>query len=224
MEVKVNRQSKIANQRYPEIRYLTDLIPVLFDRGWAKTARNIPLYYIYRGLKTKNGIRYDVTVMPPKMLGEEFVKTKGHYHFGSYGELYKILAGESIFLIQKKEAKDVYFVRAKRGEYILIPPHYGHTIINPSLKTESSSTLKIANWVSKDCQSDYKSIERKRGFCYYYTKSGWVKNKFYKQIPKLKIKRSLKSFTELPFMGARWKKRAKPSSPPKSLKFLYGSR
>jgi glucose-6-phosphate isomerase len=205
MEVKVNRQSKIANQRKPEIRYLTDLIPVLFDRGWAKTARNIPLYYIYRGLKTKNGIRYDVTVIPPKMLGEEFVKTKGHYHFGSYGELYKILAGESIFLIQKKEAKDVYFVRAKRGEYILIPPHYGHTIINPSSKTESSSTLKIANWVSKDCRSDYKSIERKRGFCYYYTKSGWVKNKFYKQIPKLKIKRFLKLS-------------------PKSLKFLYGSR
>jgi len=201
MEVKVNRQSKIANQRYPEIRYLDDVIPVLFDRGWAKTARNIPLYYIYRGLKTKNGIRYDVTVIPPKMLGEEFVKTKGHYHFGSYGELYKILAGESIFLIQKKEAKDVYFVRAKRGEYILIPPHYGHTIINPS----SKHPLKIANWVSKDCQSDYKSIERKRGFCYYYTKSGWVKNKFYKQIPKLKIKRPFKLF-------------------PKSLKFLYGSR
>lgn len=200
MQVKVNRQSKITNQRYPEIRYLSDLIPVLFDREWAKTARNIPLYYIYRGLKTKNGIRYDVTLMPPKMLGEEFVKTKGHYHFGSYGELYKILAGESIFLIQKKEAKDVYFVRAKRGEYVLIPPHYGHTIINPSPK----HPLKTANWVSKDCQSDYKSIERKRGFCYYYTKSGWVKNKFYKQIPKLKIKRSLKLS-------------------PKSLKFLYGN-
>ena len=219
MEVKVNRQSKIANRTNPEIRYLSDLIPVLFDREWAKTARNIPLYYIYRGLKTKNDIRYDVTVIPPEMLGEEFVKTKGHYHLGSYGELYKILAGEGIFLIQKKKAKDVYFVRAKRGEYVLIPPHYGHTIINPSPK----HPLKIANWVSKNCQPDYKSIERKRGFCYYYTKPGWVKNKSYQQIPKLKIKRSLKLFTELPFMEARGKKRMKSFLPPKSLKFLYGN-
>jgi len=217
----------------PAVRYLHDMKKVLYDKEWAKNAPNFELYYIYRGLKTKNGIRYDITLIPARMLGEEFVKTKGHYHFGSYGELYKILAGGSIFLIQKKGVKDVYFVKAKRGEYILIPPQYGHTIINPSLKT-----LKIANWVSKDCQSDYKSIERKRGFCYYYTKSDWVKNKFYKQIPKLKFKRSLKSFTELPFMEARGKKRTKKSfssfissstrrtksfSPPKSLKFLYGN-
>jgi glucose-6-phosphate isomerase len=202
----------------PEIRYLNDIKTVLYDKEWAKNAPNFELYYIYRGLKEKNGIRYDITVIPPKMLGKEFVKTKGHYHFGSYGELYKILAGESIFLIQKKGVKDVYFVKAKKGEYILISPQYGHTIINPSSKTESpppekgtkvkkrtksSSPLKIANWASKDCQSDYKSIERKRGFCYYYTKSGWVKNKAYKKIPKLRLKRPLKKF-------------------PKNLNFLYG--
>ena len=206
----------------PEVRYLHDMKKVLYDKEWAKNAPNFELYYIYRGLKTKNGIRYDITLIPARMLGEEFVKTKGHYHLGSYGELYKILAGESIFLIQKKGVKDVYFVKAKKGEYVLIPPQYGHTIINPSSKTESpspekgtkvkksakksfssfvssltrwtksSSPLKIANWVSKDCQSDYKSIERKRGFCYYYTKSGWVKNKFYKQIPKLHFEKPLK--------------------------------
>ena len=203
----------------PEVRYLHDIKKVLYDKEWAKNAPNFELYYIYRGLKTKNSIRYDITLIPARMLGEEFVKTKGHYHLGSYGELYKILASESIFLIQKKGVKDVYFVKAKKGEYILIPPQYGHTIINPSSKTEfpspekgtkvkkrtkSSSPLKIANWVSKDCQSDYKSIERKRGFCYYYTLTGWIKNKNYKRIPKLKQKRPFKSF-------------------PKNLNFLYGN-
>lgn len=184
----------------PEVRYLHDMKKVLYDKKWAKNAPNFELYYIYRGLKTKNGIRYDITLIPARMLGEEFVKTKGHYHFGSYGELYKVISGEGIFLIQKKKVKDVYFVKAKKGEYILIPPQYGHTIINPSPKT-----LKIANWVSKDCQSDYKSIERKRGFCYYYTLTGWIKNKNYKRIPKLKQKRPFKSF-------------------PKNLNFLYGNR
>ena len=215
MEVK----NFIMKLKKPEIRFLYDLKSVVYDKKWLKSAQNAPLYYIYRGVKEKNNIRYDITIIPPRLLGKEFVKTKGHYHSGSYGELYKVISGEGIFLVQKKNIKDIYFVRAKRGEYILIPPYYGHTILNPSPKTEfpslekgtkvkkrtksSSTTLKIANWVSKDMQSDYKSIERKRGFCYYYTVSGWLKNKVYKKIPKLRFKRPLKEM-------------------PKNLDFLYG--
>lgn len=182
----------------PEIRYLKELKKVLYDKNWAKKAPNFKLYYIWRGIKEKNDLRYDITIIPPKMLGKEFVKTKGHYHIGNYGELYKVLAGKGIFLIQKKNQKEVYFVKAKKGEYVLIPPNFGHTTINPS-----SKILKIGNWISKNCQSDYKSIEKKKGFCYYYTVSGWIKNKNYKKVPKLKEKKPLKSF-------------------PKNLNFLYG--
>jgi glucose-6-phosphate isomerase len=182
----------------PQTRYLEELKEVVYDKEWFKRKKNFPLYYIFRGVKEKGELRYDITIIPSRMLGKEFVKTKGHYHLGNFGELYKVLSGEGIFLIQKKDLSDVYFVRAKRGDYIKIPPNYGHTIINPSKKT-----LKIANWVSKYCQSDYKSIEKMGGFCYYYTIDGWIKNKNYQRIPKLKQKKPL-------------------SKMPESLKFLYG--
>jgi glucose-6-phosphate isomerase len=143
----------------PQIRYLEELEKVVYDKEWFKKAKNFPLYYIFRGVKEKNEIRYDITVIPPNLLGKEFVKTKGHYHIGNFGELYKVLAGEGIFLMQKKDLSDVYFVRAKRGDFVKIPPNYGHTIINPSGKT-----LKIANWVSKYCQSITKVLKKWEDF------------------------------------------------------------
>jgi glucose-6-phosphate isomerase len=181
----------------PQIRYLKELEKVVYDKEWFKKAKNSPLYYIFRGLKEKNNLRYDITIIPPQMLGKEFVKTKGHYHLGNFGELYKVLAGEGIFLMQKRDLSDAYFVKAKRGDFVKIPPNYGHTIINPSKKI-----LKIANWVSKECQSDYKTIEKMKGFCYYYTIDGWIKNENYKKIPKLKQRKPSKEM-------------------PKNLKFLY---
>lgn len=185
----------------PEIRYLEELKKVLYDKEWAKKAKNFPLYYMYRGLKEKGGLRYDITVIPPVKLGKEYVKTKGHFHKGNFGELYKVISGTGIFLLQKGKDKveDVYFVKGKRGDFILIPPNYGHVTINPSNKV-----LKMANWVSKDCVSDYKSVEKKGGMCYYYTLEGWIKNKNYKRVPKLRQKRPLKKA-------------------PHNLSFLYGN-
>lgn len=175
----------------PQIRFLNEIKTVLYDKKWLKTASNFEVYYIYRKVKEKNGLRYDITVIPPKMLGKEFVKTKGHYNIGNYGELYKVLAGEGFFLMQKEEngkILDVYYVKAKKGDYVSIPPLYGHSTINPC-----SKILKVANWISKKCGWDYKSIEKKKGMCYYYLKSGWLKNKNYKKAPKIRPEKPLKS-------------------------------
>ncbi len=174
----------------PDIRYLNDMKRVLYDQKWVKTAPNLELYYMYRGLKKKNGARYDITVIPSKMLGKEFIKTKGHYHIGPYGEIYIVLKGEAIYLMQKEKngkIKNVYQIKAKKGDYIIIPPDYAHVTINPSQKE-----LKMANWISKKCKSDYKPIEKKGGACYFYTKSGWIKNKNYKRVPKLESKKPKK--------------------------------
>ena len=175
----------------PEIRYLSDLKKVLYDQKLLKKTKDFPVYYIWRKIKEKNGLRYDITVIPPRLLAKEFVKTKGHYHIGKYKELYGVLKGEAIFLLQKEEKggiEDVYYVKAKRGDWVLIPGGYGHVTINPILKI-----LKMANWISKECRSDYKPIEKKRGACYYYLKSGWIKNKNYQKIPKLRFEKPLKS-------------------------------
>lgn len=176
----------------PDVRYLDDMREVLYDKEWAKTTSNFELYYMYRGIKEKDDLRYDITVIPPKMLGKEFVKTKGHEHRGHYQEVYIVLSGRAIYLMQKFEEgkiKDVFAVISKKGEVIIIPEGYGHVTINPSSKTE----LKMANWLNKNCQSDYSLFEKMEGACYYYTKLGWIKNGKYGRIPKLRFERPLKS-------------------------------
>ena len=175
----------------PDIRHLYDMKSVLYDKKWLKTAPNLELYYMYRGVKNKNGLRYDITVIPPLMLGKEFAKTKGHEHLKNNPELYEVLEGEAIFLAQKRKGdsvSDIYAVKAKKGEAVVIPPGYGHATINPSKKT-----LKMANWVDKNCQSDYSPIGKRKGFCRFYLKAGWVKNKNYKNIPELRFEKPLKS-------------------------------
>lgn len=175
----------------PDIRYLNQMNAVLYGRKWAKTASNFEVYYMYRGVKKKNGLRYDITVIPSKMLGKEFVKTKGHEHSNNYGELYIVLEGEAIYLMQrckKHQIEDVYAVKAKKGEAVIIPPGYGHITINPSKRE-----LKEANWLNEKCQNIYNLFTEKQGACYYYLKSGWVKNKNYQKVPKLRFEKPLKS-------------------------------
>ena len=175
----------------PQIRYLNEMKSVLYDQKWAKTAPNLEVYYMYRGVKEKNGLRYDITVIPYQMLGKEFPKTKGHHHSNQYQEVYQVLEGEVFFLAQKGKKnliEDIYTIQAKKGEIIIVPPGYEHLLINPSKKK-----LKMGNWISKRCQNIYDFFERLQGACYYYTKRGWIKNKNYAKIPKLRIEKPLKS-------------------------------
>ncbi|MBM3250978.1 MAG: glucose-6-phosphate isomerase [Candidatus Nealsonbacteria bacterium] len=175
----------------PDIRYLYDMKNVLYDQKWAKTAPNFELYYMYRGVEEKDGLRYDITTIPARMLGKEFTKTQGHHHKGNYGEVYIVLENQGIYLMQKQKkniVEDVYVVKAKRGDVVLIPPYYAHITINPANKT-----LKMANWMARESKSDYQLIEKMGGACYFYTKTGWIKNKKYKKTPKLRFKKPLKS-------------------------------
>ncbi len=185
MEIK-----KILKKRKPDVRFLYDMKEVLYDQKWAKKASNLELYYMYRGIKKKTGLRYDITVIPPKMLGKEFVKTKGHKHSKKYGEVYIVLEGQVIYLIQKykkNKIEDVYAVRAKKGGSIIVPPYYSHITINPSKKE-----LIEANWLCEKCKNIYTLFEKKQGACYYYLKNGWVKNKNYGSVPKLRFEKPLK--------------------------------
>lgn len=173
----------LLKKQKPEIRHLYDMKEVLYDQEWLKTAPNFEVYYMYRGLKEKPGLRYDITVIPARMLGKEFVKTKGHYHRNNFPELYIVLEGRAIYLLQKVRGKiieDIYVVPAKKGEAVIIPKGYGHITINPSKKT-----LKMANWVKADGKSNYRPIEKMQGAGYYYTQEGWIKNKNYKEVPQL---------------------------------------
>lgn len=190
----------------PDIRWLRQMQEVLFDTAWAKTAPDdLELYSMYRDL-TENesdrqkivsqNLRYDITVMPFVMLGQEFNKTVGHYHplvpntNLTFPEIYQVLEGEVIFLLQRVEQdkiKDILAIKAVQNDMVIVPPDYGHVMINASRQE-----LKTANWVERNFKSIYEPVKEKRGFGYYATQDAsgqitWVKNEHYSSVPALKF-------------------------------------
>lgn len=193
---------QLIKNRKPDIRHLLDMKEVIYDKQWLSTAPNDELYYMYRKVREENNLVNHITVIPPKMLGKEYIKTKGHYHSDKkYGELYRVLEGKGLFLLQSKNngaIEDVYYVEAEKGEYIPVLPGYGHIMIN-----NSSENLVTIDWSVEQCKGIYEPILEKQGGCYYFTNSGWIKNENYKEVPELRSEEPLKSM-------------------PKNLNFLYG--
>jgi glucose-6-phosphate isomerase len=182
----------------PGIRMLSDMSAVLLDPDILQ-AGDRGLYYMYRDLALSNkdreimqehGLRYDITIIPPAMLGREYVKTAGHYHPTvpgtdiSYPEVYEVLSGEAHYLLQKREAvgvSDVVLIKASARDKIIIPPDYGHVTINASNKE-----LKMANWVSRDFSSVYEPFIEMHGAAYYLTTAGMIQNPTYRDIPEVR--------------------------------------
>lgn len=195
----MERALDVGGQRVePDVRMLSDMLTVVYDQEWASGVEDVPLYYMYRDLSlSKNDeqrirekdLRYDITVIPPRNLGVEYVKTAGHYHPSvpgtntSYTEIYEVLHGEAHYLMQDESATRVYYVEAKQGDKVIIPPGFGHVTINPSNKE-----LKMANWVSRDFDSIYEPIEERRGAAYFETIDGWIHNTQYPDAAELEKK------------------------------------
>ncbi|MFP4115782.1 MAG: glucose-6-phosphate isomerase family protein [Candidatus Aenigmatarchaeota archaeon] len=179
----------------PDTRYLYDMEEVVYDKKWLENAENVPLYFMYRGLYkpgdretiVENNLRYDITVIPARMLGEEYVKTKGHYHPKAnemtYPELYGVLEGRAHYLLQKRTDGGVsrtVLVEAEEGDMVIIPPGYGHITINPS-----KEDLKMANWVCRDFDSIYEPILERKGGAWFELEDEFVKNENYEDVPEL---------------------------------------
>ncbi|MCJ7429210.1 MAG: glucose-6-phosphate isomerase [Candidatus Nanohaloarchaeota archaeon QJJ-5] len=184
-------------ERDPDVRMLTDMEAVIWDKAWYDQAEDRPLYFMYRDLFLDRhdsvvheyDVRYDITVMPPGTLGREYVKTKGHYHPEaaqglSFPEIYEVIQGEATYLMQRKAEDgtidDVRVVDATAGDKVIIPPNYGHITVNTG-----DRTLKMANWVSRQFGSIYQDIEERRGGAYYLAANGdLVANNNYDDLPK----------------------------------------
>lgn len=189
-----------TNRVKPQVRWLFDMKDVIYDREWLSSGKNIELYYMYRELSlSKNdaltmkehGLRYDITIIPPRMLGCEFVKTAGHYHpivpgtNTTFPEIYEVLNGEAHYLLQKPGddgIEDVILIKAGEGDKVIIPPGYGHLTINAS-----NNELKMANWVARDFESIYAPIKEKGGGAYFILDRGSVKNPRYGNVPQIRL-------------------------------------
>jgi glucose-6-phosphate isomerase len=185
-----------GTEREPEIRRLYDMREVIYDKGWLAGAENLELYYMYRDLYLsradrerlmEQNLRYDITIIPPCMLGTEYVKTAGHYHPSapggrvSYPEVYEVLEGEALYLLQRRDLSDVAAVHASSGEKVVIPPDYGHVTINWSKRQ-----LKMANFVARDFSSLYDPYREMGGGAYFYTRDGYIRNERYPELPELR--------------------------------------
>ena len=183
---------------YPDIRTRRQMQGVLKNPR-AKCPNEF--YYMYRDSAVKydckifhkHGLRYDITVLPAFKCMDEFNKTFGHFHSIvpktklTYPEVYEVLRGKAIYLLQNEF--EFIAIRAKKGDKVLVPPGYGHVTVNNSPK----ETLVMANIMALASKSDYGNYKKRRGAAYYYTTSGFVKNKKYKKIPKIKFKKPTKN-------------------------------
>jgi glucose-6-phosphate isomerase len=182
--------------RRPDVRRLYDLNDVICDKAWLAKAENFPLYYMYRDLYLSKAdkdrlmdqdLRYDITIIPPKMLGREYIKTAGHYHpqapgtSVSYPELYEVLEGEALYLLQNKDLSDAVVIYASAGDRVLVPPDYGHVTVN-----RSNKTLRMSNFVARSFSSIYEPFKEMGGATYFCTTEGFVENKKYPRIPELR--------------------------------------
>lgn len=181
------------------VRTLMQMREVLLDKG---IRRPLDLYYMYRDvyrladktLLEKHNLRYDVTVIKPDSLGRELMKTAGHYHPSSFGELYEVIFGRCLCLLQRpnqkelKTIEEVILVEARAAQKIVIPPYFGHILINPG-----PDYLVTSNWVSSVFTSEYDLYKKAQGAAYFVIKSAqgkleYLANPYFDGLPKIKFK------------------------------------
>ena len=175
----------------PTVRTIDEMRPVLAD---PKCACEGPLYCMYRDLAKSDAdwkwlhahkLRFDLTVIPPRDLCGEWVKTKGHYHPKNpagvgYPEIYEVLEGRAWYLLQSQDLLDIVMIPAQAGDIVIIPPWYGHTTINPS----PNETLAMANIVSTEFESEYGEYISRHGAAYFALCNGEIKkNPRYPRVP-----------------------------------------
>ncbi len=199
----------------PFHRTLSDMKDFLADPDATFSGGDV-VYDMYRGVHLpqdqpafKNaGIRFDITVFHPGLLGKEFSKTAGHYHPFKpgtkvrYPETYEVILGKALFLMQRMDDSfskilDVCAIEVDEGEDVIFLPGYAHFLINTT-----DQILVTSNWVVADRDWEYEPVARYHGAAYYVIsdsngKVEFTPNKNYSSVPPL-IKLRPK---ELPLFG-----------------------
>lgn len=163
-------------------------------------------YYMIRGGSQKKNI----TVLESGTVGGEYIKAYGHYHVDELPEIYTVLSGEGIMLLQERkklssgelidnEVESIKAIYFSAGSVITVPPKSGHLIINIGeswLVTSDDSPVAMsknekASW---PIHADYKPVKDNRGFAYYVvSKDGnpdFIKNPNYKNVPNIIIEKN----------------------------------
>lgn len=171
----------------------------------------IHLYRVYQDLHISNDkvikedgdYKYDLLLMPPNVVGVEYVKTHGHIQAQipnkdlTYPCIIEVLYGAATFLLQRfspdfdkelrlgSEVDKVFITKVQKGSRIVIPPNYAYTMIN------TRSTYLITGKLSyrTGFLAKRSKVEEKHGFAYYVIRKNArqeiVMNPRYKNTPQL---------------------------------------
>ena len=134
-------------------------------------------YYMIRGGADKKNI----TVWETGLVGDEYIKAYGHYHVADFKEMYWILEGEGILVLQAREKNpdgtyiddrisSFQAIRVKAGDAVEIPPFMGHLLVNTGktwLVTADDSIVNLNDSASMPAHADYEPVRKMRGFAYY---------------------------------------------------------
>lgn len=202
-------------EKDPDIRYLKDMVKVLYSKnGEAVEDPWRELYYMFRDLCLprdkdlfdERRFRYDITVLLPGSVGEEYIKTAGHYHPEkegtgvTYPEVYEVLNGRAHYIFQQpvelhdpqKGLDEIVAVEAGPGEKVVVPAGFGHVTVNPF-----PEPLIMSNLVADDFASVYEPIYSMGGAGYFELFSEeentpvFVPNLNYSPLPRLKFCRAM---------------------------------
>ncbi len=145
-----------------------------------------PVYEVFTDLGDHFWI--NKTVLTSGRYGKEYPKTFGHYHNHDVDEVYYVVDGEGVLLLQKRDATEVFLVRAKTGDRVVIHPEYGHSWSNVGGKP----LVLFDNWSTPHSPTDYAKIENMAGMAYYLVEeNGEVKAVADKNYPKMPAPRWL---------------------------------
>ena len=163
-----------------KVRRLEELAPVAMTPAACLGQVDVA-YWMYNGIvqrkdrRTLDGspLRYELTLVPPRLIGSEYIKTHGHLHgidddSGlTYPEVCEVLAGTAHFLFQTldlagPDASVAFLVEAQVGDKVLIAPGLDHVLINPG-----PGLLLVADVIATGMPSSYDRFRATQGAAYY---------------------------------------------------------
>jgi glucose-6-phosphate isomerase len=120
------------------------------------------------------GLTYSFVVIPPRRIGQEFVKTHGHYHplmpggQVAFPEVYTQIHGTLNLILQHvcpsdpNRVTDCALFEMTPGFVLTVPPSYAHVLVN----TTNEPAL-MAGLYAPSFKPDYSPIQKKGGIAYF---------------------------------------------------------
>lgn len=194
IDIKMEDVGLVYDQNVFPVEKATRTYDEAIDVYEEKGAEEQDLYYMYRYFEdvadsqtfVENKIEYDITVIKSGKIGNEFIKTAGHYHIYvpntdlTYPEVYEVVDGQIEYLLQTHPDTegnvDAVIVTANAGDKIIVPPNYGHISINvgPDVAVESNLQLR-----DLPASADYETFKIFSGGDLFREGKGWENNREY---------------------------------------------